>query len=258
MVALNGWRVYGSVHGPRNVETAQKIVRTNTKRGRQRTTALTPPFMHVGRLHLLTDTNLQQRYSHAQLARFASDGGADAVQFRQKQGSVRDKLAMLTKAAAVCRDSVVQFIVDDHLDLALAVGADGVHLGHEDLPIEMARTIVDLHDGPTQLIGATCTNVEQAHEAVREGADYIGFGPVFPTSSKKDPAPVKGLDGLAEVCRSAPIPVIAIGGITVERVQSVLEAGAYGVAVMSAVTMADNPEKATRKFRNEIDSVLAA
>ena len=209
--------------------------------------------MPIGRLHILTDIHLQQQFSHVELARLDCARGADVIQFRQKEGTVRERLAMLLDVAAVCKESGVQLIVDDHLDLALAVGAEGVHLGQQDLPVETARTIVDLHSGPTRLIGATCTTTEQTRQAANAGADYIGFGPVFPTSSKANPASVKGLAGLAEVCAGVAIPVVAIGGITAERVRSVLEAGAHGVAVMSAVVMAEEPERAVRLFRREID-----
>ncbi|MCH8032057.1 MAG: thiamine phosphate synthase [Bacteroidetes bacterium] len=209
--------------------------------------------MPIGRLHILTDIHLQQQFSHVELARLACAGGADVIQFRQKEGTIRERLAMLLDVAAVCKASGVQLIVDDHLDLALAVGADGVHLGQDDLPVETARFIVDHHDGPTHLIGATCTTTEQARHAANAGADYLGFGPLFPTTSKTNPASVKGLEGLAEVCSAVSIPIIAIGGITVERVRPVLETGAHGVAVMSAVVSAGQPERAAARFREEID-----
>ncbi len=212
--------------------------------------------MQIGRLHILTDTRLQQRFDHAELARLACAGGADVIQFRQKEGSVRERLGALKGVADVCSDANVSLIVNDQLDLALAVEADGIHLGQEDLPIEAVRQILDLQDGPTLIIGATCTTLEQADRAVREGADYIGFGPVYETKSKANPALVKGLDGLAEVCRAIPIPVIAIGGITVERVQSVLDTGAHGIAVLSAVTMAPDPQQAATQFRAEIDRLV--
>jgi len=177
------------------------------------------------------------------------------MQYRQKEGPVREKLAMLQDVASICKAAGVQLFVDDHLDLALAVGADGVHLGQEDLPIDVARAIIERHNGPPHLIGITCTTTEQAQHAQDAGADYIGFGPVFPTASKTNPATVKGLRGLAEVCAAVSIPVIAIGGITVERIQSVLELGAHGVAVLSAVTTAEYPEQEVRQFRRTVDHV---
>lgn len=212
--------------------------------------------MPIGRLHILTDIHFQQQFSHVELARLACAGGADVIQFRQKEGTIRERLAMLLDVAAVCKASGVQLIVDDHLDLALAVGADGFHVGQDDLPVETARAIIEHHDGSTCLIGATCTTTEQARHAASAGADYIGFGPVFPTTSKANPASVKGLAGLAEACAAVSIPVIAIGGITVERIRPVLETGAHGVAVMSAVVMAQDPRNATEQFRDEIDHAI--
>ncbi len=207
----------------------------------------------IGRLHVLTDFHFQQRFTHADLARMAMAGGADTIQFRQKAGSKRELLRGLRPTAEACRAAGVPLLVDDHLDLALAVEADGVHLGQLDLPVLDARSILDRLDGPTGIVGATVTTVAQAREAEAAGADYLGFGPVFPTSSKDNPASVKGLDGLAAVCRAVRIPVIAIAGITPERVPAVLDAGAHGVAVMSAVTLADDPEAATARFREALD-----
>jgi len=207
----------------------------------------------IGRLHVLTDFHFQQRFTHADLARMAMAGGADTIQFRQKAGSKRELLRGLRPTAEACRAAGVPLLVDDHLDLALAVEADGVHLGQLDLPVLDARSILDRLDGPTGIVGATVTTVAQAREAEAAGADYLGFGPVFPTSSKDNPASVKGRDGLAAVCRAVRIPVIAIAGITPERVPAVLDAGAHGVAVMSAVTLADDPEAATARFREALD-----
>ena len=207
----------------------------------------------IGRLHVLTDFHFQQRHSHADLARLALGGGADVIQFRQKTGAVRHKLHEAGRTAAVCQDLGGVLLIDDHLDIALTLGADGVHLGQDDFPIAEARRIL----GPDAIIGATATTQAQAKQAEIEGADYIGFGPVYPTRSKANPATVKGLDGLAAVCRAVSIPVIAIAGITMERVPEVMAAGAYGVAVMTAITCAPDPEAATRKFREALDEALS-
>lgn len=207
----------------------------------------------IGRLHVLTDLHLQQRHSHADLARMAMAGGADTLQFRHKAGSLREKLALLRPTAQACQDGGVPLLVDDHLDLALAVGAEGVHLGQLDLPVAEARAVLDRCAGPTRLIGATATTVQQAIDAQAAGADYVGFGPVFPTASKANPASVKGVEGLRAVCAALAIPVIAIAGMTPERVAAVLDAGAHGVAVMSAITLADDPVQATARFREALD-----
>ena len=202
---------------------------------------------------MLTDLRFQQRFSHAELARLAAEGGADTIQFRQKSGAVREMLAEARHAASVCREWDVPFLVNDRLDVALACQADGIHLGQQDFPVLEARRIL----GPEPIIGGTATTVEEALAMQEAGADYVGFGPVFPTTSKDDPAPVKGVANLARVCAAVRIPVIAIAGISVERVGPVIRAGAHGVAVMTAVTTAENPALAARAIREELDAVTA-
>jgi thiamine-phosphate pyrophosphorylase len=213
------------------------------------------PTPRLGRLHVLTDVALQTRLSHADVAVEAIAGGADTVQFRQKSGGPRDLLSGLFPTVRACRDAGVPCLVDDHLDLALAAGADGVHLGQLDLPVRHARSIADRLGEPL-VIGATATTAEAAVEAEAEGADYVGFGPVFPTASKANPASVKGLEGLRAACEAVSIPVVAIAGITPERVAPCLDAGAWGVAVLSAVTCAADPAAAAAPFRAEIDRWL--
>lgn len=212
----------------------------------------TAPEISLGRLHVLTDFHLQQQHPHANLARLAIRGGADTIQFRQKHGGIQNKLVEAEKVAAVCSDASIPLIVDDRIDIAQAVNADGVHLGQQDFPVDAARTVL----GKETIIGATATKESQVVKAYEMGADYIGFGPVFPTTSKRNPKSVKGPEGLAQVCEAVPIPVIAIGGVTHDRVRPALEAGAYGVAVLSAVATANNPEQATARFRAAIDGVL--
>ena len=211
-----------------------------------------PPDKPIGRLHVLTDFHLQQDFQHAELAQLAIRGGADTIQFRQKHGGIQNKLIEARRVATVCSDASTPLIVDDRVDIAQAVGADGVHLGQEDFPVDAARAVL----GDEVIIGATATKPHQVTEAYERGADYIGFGPVFPTTSKRNPKSVKGPEGLAKACESVPIPVIAIGGITHDRVRAALEAGAHGVAVLSAVATANDPEQATARFRASIDGVL--
>lgn len=207
----------------------------------------------VGRLHVLTDLHFQQRHAHAALAALAVAGGADTIQFRQKTGTVRDWLAGLTPTVAACRAAGVACLVDDRLDLALAAGADGVHLGQLDLPVDAARAILDADPRPCRIVGATVTTAAEAVAAQNAGADYLGFGPVYPTGSKASPASVKGLDGLARACAAVRIPVLAIAGITPERVAPCLDAGAWGVAVMTAVTTAPDVTAAAARFRDALD-----
>ncbi len=205
--------------------------------------------MPIGRLHVLTDYHLQQEHDHAELAELSISGGADTIQFRQKEGFIRDKLHEAQRVRDICGDHETLLIIDDFIDIALAVEADGVHLGQMDFPVDAARSAV----GPDMIIGATVTKRVQAEQAAAEGADYLGFGPVFPTDSKNNPASVKGLRGLERTCMAVDIPVIAIGGIGKDNIRTVLETGAHGAAVLSAVVLAADPTAAARELRSEID-----
>lgn len=209
--------------------------------------------MALGRLHVLTDYHFQQRFSHAELCELAIRGGADTMQFRQKFGGLRHRLHEARKASAACADRGTTFIVNDSLDIALAVQANGIHLGQTDFPAAEVRRLVP----EDFIVGVTASSVHEAKRAWRDGATYVGFGPVFSTASKANPEETKGLDGLAAVCAAVPIPIIAIAGITADRVAAVIESGAYGVAVMTAVTNAEDPEQATRNIREVLDRAVA-
>jgi thiamine-phosphate pyrophosphorylase len=147
----------------------------------------------------------------------------------------------------LCREGGIPFCVNDRLDVALAVGADVVHLGQEDLPLEEALRVRALAGRPDLVIGFSTHNRDQALAAARAGADYIGFGPVFGTASKANPDPTVGLEVLADVCAAVEIPVVAIGGITLETVTAVARAGARAAAVIAAVGNAPDPIAAGRR-----------
>lgn len=198
----------------------------------------------IGRLHVLTDTVLQNRFSHPELARLAVRGGADVIQFREKHGSTRRLIAVAKAMKAVCEGAGVAFIVNDRIDVAMACGADGVHLGQEDFPIRMARAIL----GPTKVIGGSASNLDEARTCVEDGADYVGIGPVFPTTSKEDAGPASGLEALGRIVRALEVPVIAIGGICEENTFRVMDAGAHGIAVISSVCCQSEPEEAVRRL----------
>jgi thiamine-phosphate pyrophosphorylase len=196
----------------------------------------------IGRLHILTDKVVQTRFSHVELARLALAGGADTIQLREKRGTTRKLIDASREMKGVCSEAGVPFIVNDRLDVAIASEADGVHLGQEDFPIPLARKLL----GEDRLIGGSAGNLEEAGKCLSEGADYVGFGPVYPTGSKEDAGPAGGIDLLKEVVKAIPLPVIAIGGITHQNAAEVIRAGAYGIAVISAVCCREEPEKATR------------
>jgi len=204
----------------------------------------------IGRLHVLTDTELQSRFSHVELAKLAIKGGADTLQFRQKIGATREMIEICREIKRLCEDSAVTFIVNDRVDVAIASEADGVHLGQEDFPIPLARKLL----GETRIIGGSAVTLEEAQECLSEGADYIGFGPVYPTTSKNDAGPVTGIEILKEVVNTISIPIIAIGGVTIENTPEVIRAGVQGIAVISAVCCQENPEQATRNLSQALHS----
>jgi thiamine-phosphate pyrophosphorylase len=204
----------------------------------------------IGRLHVLTDSELQSRWSHLDLARAALDGGAETIQYRRKHGPT---LLMLREAIALreaCRRRKVPLVVNDRVDVAFFADADGVHLGKEDLPIALARDLL----GPGRIIGGSADHADEAGARHRDGADYAGIGPVFATASKHDAGPVLGLPGLAHAVRAVNLPIIAIGGITAENLAEVLATGVHGVAVLGAVCLADDPAAVVRKLRALIEA----
>jgi len=198
----------------------------------------------IGKLHILTDTVLQSRFSHMEITRLAITGGADTIQYRQKSGSTREMIEIARNMKQLCSEAGVTFIVNDRLDVAIAAEADGVHLGQDDFPIPMARELL----GEGRIIGGSAATLDEARKSLSEGADYVGFGPVYPTSSKDDAGPVSGIDILKQVVEIIPLPIIAIGGVGAENIPDVMRAGAHGIAVISAVCCQDDPEEATRSL----------
>lgn len=198
----------------------------------------------IGGLHVLTDTVIQKRFSHVELAGMAAAGGAHVIQYRQKQGSTRSLIETALEMKAVCRAAGALFIVNDRVDVALASEADGVHLGQEDFPIRLARELL----GPDRIIGGSASTPDEARTCVEDGADYIGYGPVFPTASKDDAGPDCGLDELRRLCGYIDIPVVAIGGISTYNAAEVMAAGAHGIAVISSVCCEGEPEEAARRL----------
>jgi thiamine-phosphate pyrophosphorylase len=204
----------------------------------------------IGRFHVLTDTLLQTRFSHLDLAELAIAGGADAIQFRQKSGPSKEMIKVAGQLKDLCQKSGVTFIVNDRLDWTLAIQSEGIHLGQEDFPISLARKIL----GEKVLIGGSAGTLEEARKCLRDGADYIGFGPVFPTTSKADAAPASGLDLLERVVGEISLPIIAIGGLTTENIPRVMQTGVHGVAVISAVCCQKDPREAARNLRRMLES----
>ncbi len=196
----------------------------------------------LGRCHLITDTRPGRDLLGVLPA--ALDAGVDVVQVRVKEAGDREVLALVETVLGLCAPYRASCIVDDRLDVALAAGADGVHLGADDLPVAAARRIA----GPELLIGATARDPASGMAAVAAGASYLGVGPAFATATKQGlPGPI-GPAGVAAVAAAVTVPVIAIGGVTAEAVGELLEAGAHGVAVVDAVYGATDPGEAVDKL----------
>jgi thiamine-phosphate pyrophosphorylase len=202
----------------------------------------------IGRVCVITDIELQSRFSHAELAELACSGGADLIQLRDKTLNDDTLVAVGREVRRACDRHRALFIVNDRVLVARECAADGVHLGQSDTSIEEARHLL----GERAVIGATAHSLAEALEADRSSADYLGFGHIFPTASKEKSTPPVGIDGLAEVCAAVSLPVLAIGGITSERVADVMRAGAWGVAVIAAVCLADDPRAAAAELRRTV------
>ncbi|TCD48369.1 thiamine phosphate synthase [Chlorobium sp. N1] len=178
------------------------------------------------------------------MAERALKGGANMLQLRRKNASGRELCRLADALLPICRRAGALFIINDRLDVALATGADGVHLGQEDLPVGEARKLL----GAGKIVGASTSSAAEALKAEREGADYVGFGHIFPTGSKTKGYPPLGPDAVDEAVRMLRIPLIAIGGITLENAHEPMRRGASGIAVISAVTKAEDPEEASRRL----------
>jgi thiamine-phosphate pyrophosphorylase len=204
----------------------------------------------IGHLHVITDETVQHRLTHLELAELAIQGGADTIQFREKNKGTRELLAIAASLVRLCRDRGVPLIVNDRVDIAIAAGADGVHLGQRDIPVAVARRLL----GPDKIVGGTAASPEDALAAEKEGADYVGFGHIYPTASKQKPGAPKGPQAVREVSAVLSIPLVAIGGIDRGNYLPVFEAGAWGIAVIASVCASPDPALAAREIKNGIDS----
>ena len=199
-------------------------------------------------LYVIIDRRTIKNKSLFQVVRETIEGGAIAIQLREKEMESRDLYHFASSLKKVAKKRKVLFIVNDRIDIAQAVDADGVHLGQEDLPIKIARKLL----GRNKIIGATVRNLPQALKAQREGADYVSLGPIFSTRTKKNLPLPRGLKAITRIKKKIKIPLIAIGGIDRDNVAKVMRAGADGVAVASAVVKAKNIRKATQELLRRI------
>jgi thiamine-phosphate pyrophosphorylase len=194
------------------------------------------PFAFPSPLYTIADTLARPDLSFVELAKKLCTGGARLLQLRVKDLPTREFLTIAHEVRLICQQAGCLLLINDRADIALAVDADGVHIGQEDLPLDAARTVL----GPHKIIGVSTHDADQAVTAERGGADYLGFGPVFGTNTKATGYTARGLDQLRAIRVLVRLPIVAIGGITAERAPSALAAGADAVAMISDLVLADD------------------
>ncbi|WP_148680645.1 thiamine phosphate synthase [Halovivax ruber] len=203
--------------------------------------------------YLVTQASISGDRSTPEVVSAAIEGGIDVVQLREKDTTARSRYELGRALRERTAAADVPLIVNDRIDLAMAIDADGVHLGQSDLPVAVARELL----GEDAIVGCSAWRVDDARAAERDGADYLGTGAVYGTSSKDVDEAKDGIgpDGVAAVADAVSIPVIGIGGITPANAADVVEAGATGVAVISAITAADDPAAATQQLGEVVANV---
>jgi thiamine-phosphate pyrophosphorylase len=202
-------------------------------------------------VYLVTQQSHSKGRDTREIVRAAVDGGVDVVQLREKDTTARERYELGRDLREITREAGVPLIVNDRVDIAQAVDADGVHLGDDDLPVPVARERL----GEDAIVGRSVSFVEDAREAERAGADYLGVGAIYATGSKDDIAAEEyaiGTERLQSICEAVDVPVVGIGGIDASNASEVAAAGADGVAVITAITGAEDPEAATRALGDAV------
>lgn len=199
-------------------------------------------------------THHTETISYLDSVKIALAGGCKWIQLRMKNATADEILAIAKEAALLCHDAGATFIIDDHVELIKDAGADGVHLGKNDMPIDEARKIL----GPDYIIGGTANTFEDIVMHVRRGADYIGCGPFRYTTTKEKLSPILGLEGYAKIANQIKdsglsIPIVAIGGITVDDIPEIMNTGITGIALSGSILRADDPVAETRRIIETIN-----
>ncbi|ADQ68983.1 thiamine-phosphate pyrophosphorylase [Halogeometricum borinquense DSM 11551] len=204
------------------------------------------------RTYLVTQGDRSRGRGTGSIVRAAIEGGVDIVQMREKHTSARERYELGKELRALTREADIPFVVNDRVDIAAAVDADGVHLGDDDLPVSVARD----HLGEEAIIGRSVSTPEAASEAERAGADYLGVGAVFATDTKdvNEGEAEIGTETIAEIAETVDIPIVGIGGINADNATEVVNAGAAGVAVVTTITDADDPAAATQQLRQAVEN----
>jgi thiamine-phosphate diphosphorylase len=196
-------------------------------------------------LYLVTDQQLSRGRSTVEVVAAAVKGGVTCVQLREKTCSTREFISEALALKAILQAHQIPFFINDRVDVALAVNADGVHLGQSDMRIRDARQILKSY----MKVGISAESIEDAIQAEKEGADYIGISPVFATGTKTDTAAPLGLEGVQRIRKQVSIPLVGIGGININNAAEVIDHGADGIAVVSAIISAGDPELAARELK---------
>lgn len=197
-------------------------------------------------LYFITDSTGMSEDDFLHAVRRALDGGVTMVQLREKEKTTREYIHLAQKLHAITSEYKVPLIIDDRLDVALASDAEGVHLGQTDMPVDTARSILGEH----MIIGATAKTVYQAVEAYNMGADYLGVGAIYPTTTKVKTV-ITPVSVLSEICKSVPIPVNAIGGLNTENSDVLSDVDIDGICVVSAIMKSDNPYLAAHLLKQK-------
>ena len=203
-------------------------------------------------VYLVTGESLSAGRTTREIVVQAIEGGVGVVQLREKDRTVRERYETGREIRDPCRENDVTFLVNDRVDLALALDADGVHLGDDDLPVPAARELL----GDGAIVGRSVSTVAAAEDAERAGADYLGVGTVYRTGSKAEiPEETHGIgpERVAAIAAAVDVPVVGIGGITADNAAAVAGAGADGVAVITAITRAEDPEAATAALGDAVE-----
>ena len=198
-------------------------------------------------LYFITDSTGYSEKEFLYRAEQALAGGATLIQLREKEKSTREYINLAEKVHTIAKRYDVPLIIDDRVDVALAVNAEGVHVGQSDMPVALARKLM----GKSRIVGATAKTVPQALEAFEQGADYLGVGAIYPTTTKVKTV-LTSVDNLRDICQAVPIPANAIGGLNKDNIDILAGIPISGICVVSAVMKADNPEKAAAELKMKL------
>lgn len=204
------------------------------------------------RLYFITDSGAYSESEFLFRVEEALRGGATLLQLREKEKNTREYIELAEKVHEIAKKYSIPLIIDDRLDVAMAIDAEGVHLGQSDMPVGTARKLF----GEEKIIGATAKTVGQAIEAFEQGADYLGVGAIYPTSTKVVTV-ITSAETLNAICNAVPIPVNAIGGLNSENLEILRGIPVSGICVVSAIMKSANPMKATAELRKKADEILS-